>query len=452
MTSGGFMQNHQSKSADLGTHWILIIGVLTVLAFFINIIAFLYNLTDSVANLFLIPVIVATFLFQKKGLYYTLFVMAAYLVLVFLINTKPSDLLNAGEHAIMMSGIALIITLLSIALHDSEKRYRLLFETSPAPFIVTDPACTITDVNENFHEVFGYEKDSLIGKPLSELSFIDEESRTLIKESVESDAGTKIFRKPLIIHIDDEKGSVHTCRLFFSILYDEEGDTELKMMSLLDITDNVIAEKRIKLSLKEKEMLLKEVHHRVKNNLQVIISILKLQYNRTADDDTRESLKDCQARVYSMALVHEKMYRSDSLAIIDIKEYLSDLSKDIIMEYSELVGRVTVSVTAEKDLCFDLDTIVPCALITSELLTNSLKYAFPEKRKGHITIDISGKTPPYIYTYRDDGVGIPPDYNPETSNTLGVKIVKSLTRQMHGDLSIKNNAGTEIIINFPIEK
>ncbi|MDD4126948.1 MAG: histidine kinase dimerization/phosphoacceptor domain -containing protein [Methanomicrobium sp.] len=446
------MADKKPKSMYLGTHWILIIAVLTILAFFVNYISFRFDISYSVANLFLIPVIVATFLYQKKGLLYTFIVMVLYLLFAYFMAPESVQFLNAGEHVIVMSGIALIITLLSVALHDSEKRYRLLFETSPAPFIVTDSFGIITDVNENFHELFGYKKDSLAGLNVNELDFIAKESRVKIKESVDDGFDRENVLNPRLIQLEDEKGFIHTCRLFTSNLYDEGGTIEMKMIALLDITDNVIAEKRIKLSLKEKEMLLKEVHHRVKNNLQIIVSILKLQLNRTHDPETRETLKDCQNRVYSMSLVHEKMYRSESFATINIKEYLESLSKDVLMGYSDILGRVKVEVTSEKDLSFDLDTIVPCALITSELLTNSLKYAFPNGRLGHISIDISGKTPPYRFVYKDDGIGMPADFDSENTNTLGVKIVRSLVKQLRGDLKINSNAGIEIIITFPIDK
>lgn len=446
------MAENSQKYMNLGSHWIFIILILTIMAFAVNFIAFVFEITYSVANLFLIPVIVATFLYQKKGLLYTFAVMILYLCFSYFLSPQSVNLLNAGEHVIVMIGIALIITLLSIALHDSEKRYRLLFETSPAPFIVIDGKGAVTDVNENFHELFGYEKDSLTGKNIKELDFIAEESRPEIEKYIHQIKSGETQKKPFLVHIEDEKGFIHTCRFFSNTLYDEWGETEMNMIALLDITDNVIAEKRIKLSLKEKEMLLKEVHHRVKNNLQIIVSILKLQLNRTCDEQASETLRDCQNRVYSMSLVHEKMYRSDSFATINIKEYLESLSKDIVMQYSGIMGRVSVDITAEKDLNFDLDTIVPCALITNELLTNSLKYAFPNKESGHISINFAGKKPPYIFTYKDDGIGMPVDYDPEKTNTLGVKIVRSLVRQLRGEMEIKSNAGTEIIITFPSEK
>ncbi|MBP2133450.1 PAS domain S-box-containing protein [Methanomicrobium sp. W14] len=444
-----------SNESESGGHWKIIILVLTLLVFFVNFISYLFDITDTVANLFLIPVIIATFFFRKKGMVYTLAVMGIYLVFVWAVAPEPSVIVDAGEHAIVMAGLGLIITLLSIALHSSEEKYRLLFETSPAPLIVTDSNGIITDVNDNFYSQFGYDKKCLVGFPVQKLNFIAEGSRKVIEAVMLSGKSPGLqkskIKSPPEIYIEDEKGSVHTCRLFFSASDRSDTDAEMKMISLLDITDNVIAEKRIKLSLKEKEMLLREVHHRVKNNLQIIVSILRLQLSRTSDPKTRDILRDCQSRVYSMAMVHEKMYRSESLATIDIREYLEHLSKDILMEYSDMIGRVTIDVTSEKDLNFDLDTIVPCALITSELLTNSMKYAFPGNRQGHIKIDIYGKKAPYTLYYKDDGVGIPENFDPEYVDTLGIKIVMSLVKQLRGNMVMRNSSGTEIIVIFPVE-
>ncbi|MBP5083030.1 MAG: PAS domain S-box protein [Methanomicrobium sp.] len=506
--------------------WLMIIGLLTALAFTASYISLSNSQSYSVANIFLIPIILASFIYQRKGIIYTVSVTALFVILAVLMNHRET-LFDTGIYAVIMIGIGLIITLLSIALHKSENRYKILFETSPAPMIVIDSRNIIRDINDSQFKIFGYDRRSLIGKNFFELDFIPGECRMNMCESIIGGEGTEItsdtnsgkvtrqksrerktkpdapetpHKRTLIIHINDINGITHTCQVYHSTLRNEYGTVELRIIGMLDITDNVIAQKNLRISLKEKEMLIREVHHRVKNNLQVIVSLLKLQMNRTEDEQACETLRDCQTRIYSMAMVHEKLYRSEGLAEIDVREYLENLARNIMIEYSEKLGDISIEVTGDSDLSFDLDTIVPCALITNELITNSYKYAFPDKRAGRISIDISMQKPEagaagqataqdgdaesevrYVYTYRDNGVGI---RNPTAAvgtegsgsgadagagtvaggsrknagnllnnpDTLGMKIIRSLVRQLNGVIEIKNSGesseGTEIIINF----
>ena len=504
--------------------WLMIIGLLTALAFTASYISLSNSQSYSVANIFLIPIILASFIYQRKGIIYTVSVTALFVILAVLMNHRET-LFDTGIYAVIMIGIGLIITLLSIALHKSENRYKILFETSPAPMIVIDSRNIIRDINDSQFKIFGYDRRSLIGKNFFELEFIPGECRMNMCESIIGGEGTEItsgansgklqrqkgqgqktksqktmpempHKRTLIIHINDINGITHTCQVYHSTLRNEYGTVELRIIGMLDITDNVIAQKNLRISLKEKEMLIREVHHRVKNNLQVIVSLLKLQMNRTEDEQACETLRDCQTRIYSMAMVHEKLYRSEGLAEIDVREYLENLARNIMIEYSEKLGDISIEVTGDSDLSFDLDTIVPCALITNELITNSYKYAFPDKRAGRISIDISMQKPEtgaagqataqdgdaesevrYVYTYRDNGVGI---RNPTAAggtegsgsgadagaggsrknagnllnnpDTLGMKIIRSLVRQLNGVIEIKDSGesseGTEIIINF----
>ena len=559
MTKNTLLRRTGSENSD--KIWLIIIGLFTALAFTASYISLSNSQSYSVANIFLIPIILASFIYQRKGIIYTVAVTVLFVILAFLMNNRET-LFDTGIYAVIMIGIGLIITLLSIALHKTENRYKILFETSPAPMIVTDSRNIIRDVNDSLINIFGYDRRSLIGKDIFELEFIPDICRGDMRESIigreiagrketgkeeagratvkeaggeaagreepvsagagmagttadESSAG-KTFR----IHIADINGNIHTCQVYHSTLRNRHGGVELRMIGMLDITENVIAQKNLRISLKEKEMLIREVHHRVKNNLQVIVSLLKLQMNRTEDEQACETLRDCQTRIYSMAMVHEKLYRSEGLAEIDVREYLENLARNILIEYSENLGDISIEVTGDSDLSFDLDTIVPCALITNELITNSYKYAFPDKRAGKISIDISMQKPVpaqdadagddaegntegyagsvggnaegnagsgeagnanagadgevhYIYTYRDNGVGFSGAgknggnllNNP---NTLGMKIIRSLVRQLNGVIEIKNSGneavesdngsdngaesraseGTEIIINF----
>ncbi|WOF17020.1 PAS domain S-box protein [Methanoplanus sp. FWC-SCC4] len=447
-----FKENGVGQKGGSDEQWVIITLLLTALAFFANYFSYVFEITDTTANIFLIPIIIATFLFQKRGLVYSVFVMGMYLIMVMFLQPGIPALVNAGEHAIIMVGIALIITLLSLALHKSEKKYRLLFETSPAPVIVISPENRVLDANESFFRVFGYPPELILGKRMGELPVLTEESRAVLENYLENKKEARSFKESMDIDLTGEKGEIHNCRVITNTLYDDDGETDVKVAVIMDVTDNVVAEEKIRASLCEKETLLREVHHRVKNNLQVIVSMLKLQSKRTDDPQIRSTLTDCQNRVYSMAMVHEKIYLSDSLADIDIREYLQSLSKMLLLEYSELLGRVSVLVRCDEYIHFDLDTVVPVALITNELISNSLKYAFPGKEEGTISIEVLKTDSMFSYRFRDDGIGMPDGFDIDESQTLGMKIVKTLVRQLNGEINIQKNLGTEIIIRFPVQR
>ncbi|MBI5679389.1 MAG: PAS domain S-box protein [Methanobacterium sp.] len=202
----------------------------------------------------------------------------------------------------------------------------------------------------------------------------------------------------------------------------------------------------IKSSLKEKEILLKEVHHRVKNNMQIISSLLNLQIQFEDIDETVDVLKESQGRVKSMALVHEKLYQSDSFSKINFKEYIKNLVSDIFNSYG-IKGKIGLELDID-DLNIGIDTAVPLGLIINELVTNSAKYAFPQGKKGIIKILFKLVDDKYFLTISDDGVGIPHDIELGKTKTLGLQLVINLINQIDGNIEIGRNHGTEFKIIF----
>ncbi len=203
-------------------------------------------------------------------------------------------------------------------------------------------------------------------------------------------------------------------------------------------------------SLEEKEVLLREIHHRVKNNMQIITSLLNLQSAYISDKKTVEMFKESQNRIRTMALIHEKLYKSKDLAKIDLKEYLRSLTTDLIQSYGEKVGRITFKVDAE-DISLGIDTAIPCGLIINELISNALKYAFPDNRKGEIRVAFHRNKGKVELIVADNGVGLPENINLESAESLGLRLVSILVRdQLHGTVHLERDGGTEFRIVFKI--
>jgi len=237
-------------------------------------------------------------------------------------------------------------------------------------------------------------------------------------------------------------------------LYDEEGKLIGSIHVARDITERKKAEDRLKKSLKEKEVLLKEIHHRVKNNLQIIHSMLNLQLRYLKDEQAIALFKESQNRVFSMALIHEKLYQSDSLTTIDLPDYIGKIIANLFQSYgvSERVIKPKIDV---ENLSLDVNSIIPCALIINELVSNSLKYAFPaasassEGGKGEIRIDLlrdlGGR---FVLIVADNGVGLPESFEIHKSKSLGLQLVTVLVKQLNGTIEMGTGAGAEFKITF----
>jgi two-component sensor histidine kinase/AmiR/NasT family two-component response regulator len=222
----------------------------------------------------------------------------------------------------------------------------------------------------------------------------------------------------------------------------------LKQSMILDITERKRAEEDIVRSLEEKEIMLKEIHHRVKNNLQIISSLFRLQSTYVTDPAAIKCLKDSKDRVNSLALIHEKLYGSKDFTRIDFSSYIQQLANHLYQAYGLSVNDIKLNLKAHV-LFLRIDTAIPCGLILNELLSNSLKHAFPNGRKGEIGIDFfSDSQGNYNLVIKDNGVGMPAELDVSKTESLGLQLVTTLTRQINGNLELNKNAGTEFKIIF----
>jgi two-component sensor histidine kinase len=227
---------------------------------------------------------------------------------------------------------------------------------------------------------------------------------------------------------------------------DEEAIRRMNESLKAEIAERAKVEEKLEASLGEKELLLKEIHHRVKNNLQIISSLLSLQTAGTTREDAARSLQDSQNRIRSMALIHEKLYRSADFVSIDFREYAESLIAHLSRSYIVNPG-VRIN-TGIADVSLDIDTAIPCGLIINELITNSLKYAFPGGAGGEIRVSMTGEADHYTLTVGDNGVGLPPETDIRNTPSLGLQLVISLTEQLNGQIELLEGEGTTYRITF----
>lgn len=216
-----------------------------------------------------------------------------------------------------------------------------------------------------------------------------------------------------------------------------------------DITDRKMMGERIKASLKEKDLLLKEIHHRVGNNLQVIYSLLHMQSAHIKDKHSLDIFKGCQNRIMSMSLIHKTLYKSKDLTHIDVHDYIIRLSNRLFQSYGVSTDRVVLKINV-TDVSLGLDAAIPCGLIISELVSNSLKHAFPEEREGEIKIALlSSDKKEYELIVSDNGIGLPENLDFRNTETLGFKIVLMFGEEnLKGKIDLNSDEGTQFLIRF----
>ena len=215
-----------------------------------------------------------------------------------------------------------------------------------------------------------------------------------------------------------------------------------------DLARRQTLEDELRKSLAVKETLLQEVHHRVKNNLQVICSLLSLQTGASGDENARGVLREAEDRVRSMALVHEKLYRSGDPVNIDFSDYIQTVSDRLLRAYGSELRDIRVT-TSPSQVYLDLDRAMLCGIIVNELVTNALRHAFSDEGKGEVAIALQPGEGRLQLSVRDNGVGMAPEAASHSAPTLGLRLVHMLTKQLKGTLETRSGSGTEVIITFP---
>ena len=247
--------------------------------------------------------------------------------------------------------------------------------------------------------------------------------------------------------LTDKKNITTWREIYLNPIYDEKGKVMEVSGIAHDISEKRQAEEKIVESLREKEILLKEVHHRVKNNMQVISSILNLQSSYVKDKNTLNILKESQNRIKSMAFIHESLYQTKDFSKINFSEYVTNLSRNLVHSYEVMEGKILLNLNVQN-IFLNLDQSIPCGLIINELISNSLKYAFKGKKRGIITVEIKQKADNIVMSISDNGAGLPKKIDFRNTDSLGLQLVVTLTEQIDGTISLDNKKGTKFTIRF----
>jgi PAS domain S-box-containing protein len=329
----------------------------------------------------------------------------------------------------------------------TEQQQRQIIDLVPHFIFAKDLNGRYVVVNEAIARAYGTTVDILRGKTDADFARSAEEVRRFREADMEVIASghEKLIPEEQLTYANGEVRTLQTIKIPFTL----SGSTLPAVLGVsTDITALKLVEKELKVSLREKDVLLKEIHHRVKNNLQVINSLLNLQVSDVQDPVLVDALRVSQNRIRSMALVHERLYRSGNLAGIDFGEYLEQVAGQLLRAYDRpgvsckvLSDRVTISI----------DLAIPCGLIVNELLTNALKHAFVGRSEGHIHVAFRQAEENLVeLTVTDDGIGLPPCVDIRTVESMGLTLVSSLTQQLQGTIDVDRSSGTCFHLKFPL--
>jgi PAS domain S-box-containing protein len=326
--------------------------------------------------------------------------------------------------------------------HESEIYYRAIFENTGTAIIMIDQDMTISRVNSEVERLTGFSKEEIEGKK-KWTDFIVEEELDRIKGYYDLRNDPNKRPREYETKGKDKEGNIKDVLV---TVVNIQGNHKL-LASFIDITKRKNAENLIKSSLNEKNILLREIHHRVKNNMQIISSLLNLQTRYTNDEEAVSILKESQNRVRSMAMIHQKLYQSKDLSHINFVDYIQSLVSNLFYSYNIKEAQITPVLEIEN-VNLNMETAVPCGLIISELISNSLKYAFPNEMKGNIHIKLKSVDDKYELIISDNGIGLPADFDFNKLESLGLLLVNNLIEQIDGKITINKSHPTQFKIIF----
>jgi PAS domain S-box-containing protein len=307
----------------------------------------------------------------------------------------------------------------------------------------------IVYANPKFEQMLGYDVDELNNQHISIINYeSDQISAREINQKITQSVmqyGEATYKVQNV----KKDGTLIWCRATTSrFVHPDYGNVMVAVQQ--DITEQKQMEDQLKASLQEKEVLLKEIHHRVKNNLQIVDGLLKMQSRRITNAEALSALQDSQSRIASIALIHEKLYSSNELANIDFARYISELTASLFESYN--IGSNPVNLSIEvSPISLEIETAIPCGLIINELVSNSLKHAFPQEQAGEIQIKFhQSNDSALVLIVQDNGIGLPENLDIQKTRSIGMTLIQGLVDQLEGTLEIERKQGTIFRISFPV--
>ncbi len=329
------------------------------------------------------------------------------------------------------------------ALRNSERKYKEMADTLPQPLFEMNKSGRLTFINNSAFDYFGYDE--------SDLDDGIEACDVILTERIASCAEMlKLLTNKDLPCFEctarKKDGSTFPVMVCSSPIIRNHKVTGARGV-MMDLTERKIYEEKIMASLRANDLLLKEIHHRVKNNLQVISSLLSLQSSSIQDENTIEVLRESQNRIRSMALIHERLYRSGDLSKIDFADYTRNLTSFLFRSYGVKLDLVKLRLDVE-DVFLSIDKAIPCGLIINELVSNCLKHAFPGDKSGEICLNIKSEKDLLTMIVKDNGVGLKEGMDLKETNSLGLKLIETLVNQLKGKMDMRNVDGVEFRITF----
>ncbi|AAM06162.1 PAS domain S-box protein [Methanosarcina acetivorans] len=379
------------------------------------------------------------------------------------IHAKTEVIFDESNTPIRMRGTVQDITERKRAeeqLRESEEKYRNIVETANEGIFLMDAEFKIIYANKKTIELMGYPHEETIGRPV--MDFICDESKPLAENSLEKRRCGISESYELKLKCKD--GSLFWAFISAKPFFNRDGDFAGSLCMYTDITKRKEAEEAL---VNIESARKKEIHHRIKNNLQVISSLLDLQAEKfkdredIKDSEVLEAFRESQDRVISMALIHEELHRNEGLDKLNFSQYIKELADNLFLTYKLGNDGTRFNKDIEENIFFDMDTSVPLGIIINELISNSLKYAFQGRNHGEIQVKLYREedreqdiedlnSTAYVLSVSDDGVGILKDLDIEELDSLGLQLVTSLVKQLNGELELERNNGTEFIIRFTV--
>lgn len=330
-------------------------------------------------------------------------------------------------------------------LKSSQINFKKVFDMSPTLMsLISFNDHRIIDVNDNWLKFYGFKKEEVIGKPISMLNIVDEDTRLGIFNELKKGVSVRNVE----VELSTKTNEVRT-----GLVSAEKIELQNQMCSLVNITDvteRKIIQNKIEAQLLEKELLIHEIQHRVKNNLQIITSLIDLQHQLSEDPKVKGALQDTRNRIKAFTLVFDKIYQANNLYEIHIKNYIDRLVKSLFLTYDSNNTSIKIEVNADE-MKIPIDNLVNLGIILAELISNSLKYAFPNGREGKIIINVKtiDNSNDVEINVIDDGIGIPDDRNLFNNGTLGLRIVIMMIQELNGQVNYDTSKGTAIYFTLP---